>query len=388
LKTAYFDCFSGISGNMALGALLHAGLPLKSLIEELEKLSLPGYRIDAGSSRSGTLTGIDVQVQVEANQPRRNVNEILALIDQSRLSAAVKEKSSRVFRILGEAEARVHGVDLSEVHFHEVGAVDAIVDIVGTVAGLERLGIGRIVASPVNVGSGTVKTEHGLLPVPAPATALLLTGKPTYADGEALERTTPTGAALLAGLADGFGGQPAMKVRSIGYGLGSMESRDRPNCLRIMIGEEVSGAADTCWLIESNIDDMTPELFGHVMERLLAAGALDVFFTPIQMKKNRPAVRIGLLAPEGREEELGKLLFRETTAIGLRRSRVYREKLDRKTIHVETQYGEVPVKIGLLDGAVVNRAPEYDVCRSLALEKDLPLKEIMDAAREAAGRVL
>jgi len=373
---------------MALGALLHAGLPTEALVEELDKLPVKGYRIDAASSRRGRLTGIHVQVRVGENQPRRNLKEILALIHQSSLSPAVKEKSGRVFRLLGEAEARIHGVDPSEVHFHEVGAVDAIVDIVGTVAGLERLGIERIVASPVNVGSGTVETEHGLLPVPAPATALLLTGKPTYADGEAREWTTPTGAALLTGLADGFGGQPGMKVRSIGYGLGSRESSDRPNCLRIMIGEETADTADTCWLIETNIDDMTPELFGHVMERLLDEGALDVFFTPIQMKKNRPAVRIGLLAPEGREQHLQQLLFRETTAIGLRRSRVYREKLDRRTIHVETRYGEIPVKIGLLDGAIVNRAPEYDVCRKLALEKGLPLKEIMDTARAAAGRTL
>lgn len=384
MKTAYFDCFSGISGNMALGALLHAGLPREVLFKELKKLSLKGYRIETTPSLRGSLTGIHVEVTAEEKQPRRNLEEILTLIDQSRLSPAVKEKSGKIFQLLGQAEARIHGVDLSEVHFHEVGAVDAIIDIVGTVAGLERIGIQRIVASPVNVGSGTVRTEHGLLPVPAPATAYLLRGKPTYAAGEAMERTTPTGAALLAGLADTFGEQPGMEVTSIGYGLGNRESSDRPNCLRIMIGEEIADTTDTCWFIETNIDDMPPELFGHTMERLLEEGALDVFFTPIQMKKNRPAVRIGLLAPEGRERHLQKILFRETTAIGLRRSRVLREKLVRKTVHVETKYGEVPVKVGLLDGTVVNRAPEYDACRKLAREQNLPLKEIMETALAAA----
>ncbi len=386
MKTAYFDCFSGISGNMALGALLHAGLPPEVLIEELKKLSLKGYRIEPTSSRRGFLAGIHVEITVEENQPRRNLEEILTLIDQSTLSPAVKEKSGKIFRLLGQAEAQVHGMEFSQVHLHEVGAVDAMVDIVGTIAGLEQLGIERIVASPVNVGSGTVRTEHGLLPVPAPATALLLQGKPTYAAGEAREWTTPTGAALLAGLVDAFGGQPEMVVTSIGYGLGSRKSSDRPNCLRVMIGEEVADTTDTCWLIETNIDDMTPELFGHVMERLLEAGALDVFFTPIQMKKGRPAVQIGLLAPEGREQHLQKLLFRETTAIGLRRSSVLREILDRKTIEVETKYGMVPVKIGLLEGTVVNTSPEYDACRRLAREKNLPLKEIMQAALEAARR--
>ncbi len=387
MKTAYFDCFAGISGNMALGALLHAGLPRKTLVEELDKLSLTGYRIEPTSSRRGALAGIHVEVSVEENQPRRNLDKILSLIDQSRLSPAVKEKSGKLFRLLGEAEAWVHGMELPQVHFHEVGAVDAIVDIVGTVAGLDRMGIEKIVASPVNVGSGTVRTEHGLLPVPAPATAHLLREKPTYAAGEAREWTTPTGAVLLAGLADSFGGQPGMEVTSIGYGLGSAETEERPNCLRIMIGEEVSGTADTCWLIETNIDDMTPELFGHVMERLLEEGALDVFFTPIQMKKGRPAVQIGLLAPEGKERHLQKLLFRETTAIGLRRNRVLREKLLRKTIHVETEYGEIPVKVGILDGTVVNAAPEYDACRALARKHNLPLKEIMEIALAAARSI-
>jgi uncharacterized protein (TIGR00299 family) protein len=388
LKTAYFDCFSGISGNMTLGALLHAGLPKKVLLAELKKLPLSGYAIDVETSLRGSLSGTHVTVLVNKKQPKRNLGDILALIEKSRLSPEIKKKSGKVFRLLGRAEAEVHGTDLSSVHFHEVGAVDSIVDIVGSIIGLRELGIGKIVASPVNVGKGTVKSKHGVLPVPAPATAFLLKGKQTYSEGERMELTTPTGAALLAGLASSFGEQPLMKVERIGYGLGSADLKAWPNCLRLMVGEEPSSSQDTCWMIETNIDDMNPELYGHVMDRFFEKGALDVFFTPILMKKGRPAIRLGLLAPIGKEEELVEILFRETTAIGIRRTRVLREKLLRKTIHVVTEHGEVPVKISFLNGDVVNRSPEYEACRELARAKGVPLKEIYRAALRATENQL
>jgi uncharacterized protein (TIGR00299 family) protein len=386
VKIAYLDCFSGISGDMTLGALLHAGLQKEILLSELAKLDLTGYTVESESAKRGSISGVRVQVIVEENQPGRNLAEILELIDKSGLSKSVKEKSSRVFKLLGQAEAEVHGVDLSAVHFHEVGAVDSIVDIVGSVIGMESLGIHRIISSPVNVGKGTVKTQHGTLPVPAPATTLLLKGKPSYARGVSMELTTPTGAAILAGLCEVFGDQPLMQVEHTGYGLGSADTPEWPNCLRILIGEQSGLHQDRCWMIESNIDDMNPELYEFVMERLFTEGALDVFSTPIVMKKGRPATRISVLSPTGKEDALIKTLFRETTAIGVRRYPVERDKLIRKIIPVKTCYGEVPVKFGYLGDEVVNTSPEYEACRKLAKEMKVPLKkvynEVLRAARE------
>lgn len=384
MKIAYLDCFSGISGNMALGALLHAGLEKEILLSELDKLDLSGYRIQTQPSRRCTISGIFFQVIVEKEQPERNLEEILALIDKSRLSEQVREQSRAIFQLLGEAEARVHGLDLSAVHFHEVGAVDSIVDIVGSVVGMEALGIARLVASPVNLGKGTVATRHGTIPVPAPATLALLKGKPTYSAGPSMELTTPTGASLLAGLARDFGEQPLMRIEAIGYGLGSADPSGWPNCLRILIGEESERNQDHCWMIESNIDDMNPELYGFVMDRLFAEGALDVFLTPIIMKKARPATRLSVLAPPGKEEALTKVLFLETTAIGMRRYRVERRKLSREVLRVRTPYGEVPVKIAYFQGEVVTCSPEYEACRKLAAQKGVPLKRVYEEALHAA----
>ena len=386
MSIAYLDCFSGISGDMTLGALLHAGLKEEVLFSELKKLNLSGYRIEIQSSKRGSISGNRVDVIIDKAQPARNLHEILSLINGSSLSHEVKEKSNRIFQLLGKAESEVHNVDISSVHFHEVGAVDALIDIVGTAIGMESLGIHRIIASPVNVGSGTVKTEHGILPVPAPATLSLLKGKPTYAGGISMELTTPTGAAILAGLVQDFSGQPLMKVERVGYGLGKTDLPGWPNCLRILIGEEDIPARrqDRCWMIESNIDDMNPEIYGFVMDRLFAEGALDVFFTPIIMKKGRPATRISVLSPEGRMDALIKIIFQETTAIGVRRYRIERDTLERKIIGVTTPYGEVPVKIAYLGMEAVNLSPEYEVCRRLASEQKVPLKQVYNEAMSAA----
>ena len=386
MSIAYLDCFSGISGDMTLGALVHAGLKEDLLCLELKKLNLSGYRIEIQSSKRGSISGNRVDVIIDKAQPARNLQDILCLIDGSSLSPGVKEKSKRIFQLLGTAESEVHHVDISSIHFHEIGAVDSIIDIVGTVAGMESLGIRRVTASPVNVGSGTVKTEHGILPVPAPATLSLLKGKPTYAGGISMELTTPTGAAILAGLAQDFSVQPLMKIERIGYGLGKADLPGWPNCLRILIGEEDIPARrqDRCWMIESNIDDMNPEIYGFVMDRLFAEGALDVFFTPIIMKKGRPATRISVLSPEGMEHALVNIIFQETTAIGVRRYSVEREKLERKMIRVATPYGEVPVKIAYLGMEAVNLSPEYEVCRRLASEQKVPLKQVYNEAMSAA----
>jgi uncharacterized protein (TIGR00299 family) protein len=384
LKVAYLDCFSGISGNMTLGALLHAGLDQQVLLSALQNLSLSGYHIETKHVKRGTISGIHCEVQVDGKQPTRNLPAILSIIEESGLPPAVKERSCKIFQLLAAAEATVHGQELTEVHFHEVGAVDSIVDIVGSVIGFDSLGIQKVQASAVNLGSGVVNTQHGTLPVPAPASVELLKGKPTYTAGPALELTTPTGAAIVAGMVEAFGGQPLMKVEQLGYGMGTADPPEWSNSLRIMIGETDQAAEDFCWMIESNIDDMNPEIYGYVMDKLFAQGALDVFLTPIIMKKGRYATRISVLSPSGKEAELIKTLFLETTAIGLRRYRVERSRLERKSISVETPFGEVSVKIGILEGAVVNQSPEYEICRKLALEKDVPLKEVYQAALRAA----
>lgn len=384
MKAAYLDCFSGISGNMTLGALLHAGLDADVLRRELARLPLAGYTVKTTELTRGSITGVYCDVVVEDKQPARNLKAILAIIEASTLSSKIQEKSRKIFELLGEAEALIHGVDISEVHFHEVGAVDSIVDIVGAVVGFDSLGIDRVEASPVNVGQGTVKTAHGTLPVPAPATVALLKGKPSYAAGPQLELTTPTGAAILAGLCAGFGGQPLMQVEQVGYGLGSADPPGWPNSLRIIIGETDAASNDFCWMIESNIDDMNPELYGHVMDLLFERGALDVFLTPMVMKKGRPATRISVLAPLDREEKMARTLLLETTALGVRRYRIERRMLTRQSVTVETEFGTLAVKIGILNGAVVNRAPEYEVCRRVAREKGVPLKEVYEAAIRAA----
>jgi uncharacterized protein (TIGR00299 family) protein len=384
VKIGYLDCFSGISGDMTLAALIHAGLPEDALLSELKKLDLPGYRVEILRAKRGAIVGTQVRVHVDPGHPERDLNEILSLIDRSGLSRKIKEKSKQIFLGLGKAEAEVHGTDLSSVTFHEVGAVDSIVDIVGSVIGIDKLGIQCLTASPVNVGKGAVDTKHGILPVPTPATVLLLKGKPTYSQGPSMELTTPTGAAILAGLAQEFGDLPMMQVEQIGYGFGSTERPDWPNALRILIGERSSMEKDSCWMIESNIDDMNPETYGYLMERLFEEGALDAFFTPIVMKKGRPAIRVSILSPQGKEENLVRTLFVETTSIGVRRYRVERDKLKRDVIQVETPFGSVAVKIGLMDDEVVNFSPEYEDCRKLAKEKDVPFKEVFSEALRAA----
>ena len=314
----------------------------------------------------------------------RSLADIYQLIAGSSLSAPGKARAKELFARLGEAEAEIHGTSMDKVHLHEVGALDSIIDIVGTVYALETLGVDRIVSSPLNVGSGSIRSAHGLYPVPAPATARLLAGAPIYSGPQQAEMVTPTGALLITGYAGSYGSVPAMRLTKTAYGAGSRDFHDTPNVLRVMIGEADSTApSHSVVVIEADIDDMNPQIFGALMDRLLAEGALDVFYTPIQMKKNRPGVLLSVLCAEADADKFAALVLRETSAFGVRRTIAQRRKLQREWTNVKTSFGEIKVKLGKLDGKVVQAAPEFESCRVLAENAGVPLKSVYDAALRA-----
>ncbi len=387
MRIAYFDCFSGASGDMILGALLDAGLPLAALRRELAKLRLHGFRLKTRRVTRGGLAGTKLDVVCDAHDhEHRRLSHILRILSRSGLSARVKRDASGVFRRLAEAEAKVHGTSIEEIHFHEVGAVDAIVDVVGACVALEKLGVERVVASPLPTGTGFVDCAHGRLPVPAPATAELLTGFPVAASDVEAELTTPTGAAILTTLADSFGPRPAMTPARVGLGAGSREIPRTPNLLRVFIGESVPRAgSDRVRILETNLDDLSPQVFETVMEKLFAAGALDAWTEPIQMKKGRPAVKLCVLAPDALRATVEEILFRETTTFGVRSTEVERSTLAREFARVTTAFGDLTVKLGLLAGRVVTVAPEYEDVKRAAAAHGVPLRAVMDEAREAAG---
>ena len=386
MTIAYFDCFSGISGDMTLGALVDAGLPIEVLRSELAKLNLPGYTITSEQVRRSGLAATKVHVVLdEKEQPSRHLSDIQKIINGSTLSPAIKQKSLSIFQRLAEVEAKVHGTTPEKVHFHEVGAVDALVDIVGSVIGLDHLGITEIIGSPVNVGSGTVHTAHGKLPVPAPATAELLRNIPLYSSSITFELTTPTGAAIISTLASSFGPLPQMTMNRIAYGAGNKDIPGQPNVLRLMIGEPVSAyEEDTSIVIESNIDDMNPQIYGHLIDTLMSKGAHDVYLTPIIMKKGRPAILLSVLTDKSKSAEVLDTIFRETTSIGVRIQEVGRKKLSREIRTVETPYGKVRVKISRRGDEIMTITPEYEDCKKLAEEKQVPLKTVMDEAKARA----
>ena len=385
MRLAYFDTCSGASGDMVVGSLIDAGLAVDLLQAELAKLDLGGYAVTAERVQKNGLAAVQFNVEVEGHghHHHRGLSDILALIAASSLAAAVKENASRVFTRLGEAEAAVHGVSTDDVHFHEVGAVDSIVDIVGAAIGLEALGVKRIVSGPLRFGTGTVQAAHGTLPVPAPATVRLAEGfhvEHTVVEGEL---TTPTGAAILTALADAFGPPPAMTLAQVGIGAGRRDHPDRANVLRVLIGEPAVTAADRVVVLEANIDDAPAEIIGHAAERLFEAGALDVFTVPVQMKKSRPGTLLSVIARPADREKLEHIIFRETTTLGIRRREEDRSTLERRTVEVQVHGATLRVKLGLLGGDVINIAPEYEDCAHLARERDLPLCEVYAAARAA-----
>ena len=440
-RILYLDCFSGASGDMLAGALVDAGVPFGVLAATVDSLGLDGVRIVServdrsgiGAARfrvtvdgeaadaqaaggHGQVDGLDDEhghtdghehghahggERVHAHHDagshthghahahdrehrHRGLTEINGIVGRSSLSPAGKARASRLFRRLAEVEAGIHQVPVEEVHLHEVGAVDSIVDVVAAVSALEWLAPDRVVASALNVGSGTVECAHGVLPVPAPATAALLIGVPTYAQGPPAELVTPTGALLVTEYADAYGSAPPMQVERIGYGAGDRNPAGRPNVLRALVGAgSGNGTLERVVVLECQIDDMNPQLYGALMDRLAAAGALDVFYAPIQMKKNRPGTLVTVLAPPGRRAALADVLFRESTTIGVRVTETERERLDREEVAVDTPIGPVRIKVARRGGAVRNAAPEFDDCARLAAEQGLSIKDVQAIAVKA-----
>ena len=404
-RVLYFDCFSGISGDMALGALLDAGLPFDDLKAALGSLALGDAHVHArkvlragvsatkfsvhehpGGDAPHSQDSHDQDHHVQgsaphAAHPHRHLSAINKLIDTSALSATARERAKQMFRRLGEAEAAIHQMPIEKVHLHEVGALDSIIDIVGIAFAMEWAAADRVVCSPLNVGGGMVDSAHGRFPVPAPATVALLGDAPVYSGAVQKELVTPTGALIATSYASSFGPIPAMSIERVGYGAGDRDEPATPNVLRVMIGRaETGGSTERVCVIECEIDDMNPQIFGVVMERLYAAGALEVFYVPVQMKKNRPGTLLSVVAPPEQRSRMTEVIFRETTTIGLRYSQVDRECLDRQIVPVETPLGTVRFKIASRGGDVINAVPEFEDCAKLAAAHNLPVKEVQALA--------
>jgi uncharacterized protein (TIGR00299 family) protein len=381
MKVAYFDCFSGASGDMILGSLLDAGLDINDLKKELSKLNLSGYEILTKKENRKGISGIKFSVKLMHDHKHRNLDDICQIIDTSSIDNDVKNQSKSIFQRLAVTEAKIHDKSVDEIHFHEVGAVDAIVDIVGTVVGLRLLRIQEVHSSRLHLGTGFVECAHGTLPVPAPATLELVKGIPVYSTGIEEELVTPTGAAILSTLSRSFGQIPCMRIEKSGYGLGSRDI-SIPNVLRVIIGEtEKDLEEDTVQLIETNIDDMNPQFYDHVMELLYHNGAKEVFLTPVYMKKNRPGTLLSAIASPENVDSLVHVILRETTTLGVRISDVKKRKiLTRKSALIETELGKVRVKISG-NGDKKTIQPEYEDCKKLAKKHNIPIREVFDEVK-------
>lgn len=375
MRICYFDAFAGISGDMTVGALADSGADQRLLAETLNSL-VTGAKVRFERTRRAGLAATKFVVEIADGRPQRvrHLPEILELIDRASLPEPVKQDASAIFRRLGEVEAAVHDIPLEQVHFHEVGAIDSIIDIVGAALGLHLLQIDAVYCSPVNVGRGTVRTEHGVLPVPAPATARLLENRPIYSQGPEFELTTPTGAAIVSTLARAFGPLPAVTLRAVGYGAGDQEFPGFPNVLRVLVGElSMAKEATEVAVIEANIDDASPQLLAHAVDQLLSSGALDASLTPLVMKKGRPGVLLRVITRVEDSEQLAERVLQETTSLGVRIYRAERRVRPRETVEVDTPYGKARVKVAS-DGSF---APEYEDCRRLAIASGVPLKQIL-----------
>jgi hypothetical protein len=391
MKVVYFDCPSGASGDMILGALVDAGVPIDDLRAELSKLALGGWDIAARTVRKGAFraTKVDVHVTHDTPHPHRGLADIGAILAASALDAHVRDGAARIFARLAEAEARAHGTTPDTVHFHDVGAVDAIIDVTGSVIALSLLGAQEIHVSALPVGGGFVKGPHGKIPVPAPGTAELVRGFPVIDPGIAAELVTPTGAAILTTLARGAGRMPAMTVAAVGYGAGTMDLPGTPNVLRCFVGETATAPEqETIAQVETTIDDMSPQLYEPLIDRLLEGGALDVFLTPVIMKRSRPGVVLTALCPPERVGDVARLLFEETSTIGVRWSEWQRARLAREVVTLTTSYGAIPFKVSRLGERVVTVTPEFADVARVAREKSLPVREVLEQARAEGRRLL
>ncbi len=387
-RTLYLDCFAGASGDMFIGALIDCGLDFDLLKSELEKLKVTGYELSLTRvDRSGiSASKFDVHLHGHHHH-HRALSEIKQMIASSSFSDRIKGRAQKIFQRIGEAEAKIHNIPVESVHFHEVGAIDSIVDVVGACIGLDTLNIEKIFSSALHVGSGTFQCAHGTYPVPGPATAELLRGVPIYSKEIEGELVTPTGAAIISTMASGYGPMPMMKIERIGYGAGTRTYPKFPNVLRAVIGEleeDADHTPTTINVIEANIDDLSPQVFGHLMEKVLAAGALDIFYTPVQMKKNRPGVLLTLLCKPEDRERMCEIVFRETTTLGVRYRNEQREILKREFATVETPYGRIRIKVSRAkDGRVMNYSPEFEDCRAAAEMHNVGLRDVQIAALKA-----
>jgi len=391
MKIAYFDCFSGISGDMTVGALLDAGLKIEILEKELKKLGLSGYQLEVNKVTKKGISATQFKVKIKEEGVERRFKDILDILEKSKLDEEIKKETKKIFFNIAQAESKIHQKDIDKIHFHEIGGLDSIIDITSAVIGIKTLGIEEIYSSALPVGKGFVKCAHGVIPVPAPATLELLKNIPTYSGGIESEMITPTGAAIIGTLAKSFGKRPLMKIEKIGYGAGEKEFTI-PNLLRVSIGEKMlkdenikdGYVSDEAVLIETNIDDMNPEFYDYIMEKLFSKGALDVFLTPIQMKKNRPAHMLSIIVYEQNLKEILEVLFSESTTLGVRIKEIKRLRLAQQNFIAETKYGKIRVKVGIFKGEIKNIAPEYEDCKKMAKQHQVPLKEVYEEAKKVA----
>ncbi len=391
MKIAYFDCFSGISGDMTVGALLDAGLKIEILEKELKKLGLSGYRLEVNKVLKKGISATQFKVKIKEERVERRFKDILTILEESKLDEEIKKETKKIFFNIAQAESKIHQKDIDKIHFHEIGGLDSIIDITSVVIGIKTLGIEEIHSSALPMGKGFVKCAHGVIPVPAPATLELLKNIPTYSGGIESEMITPTGAGIISTLAKSFGKRPLMKIERIGYGAGEKEFTI-PNLLRISIGEKIlkdenskdGYVSDEAVLIETNIDDMNPEFYDYIIDKLFSQGALDVFLTPIQMKKNRPAHMLSIIVYEQNLKEILEVLFSESTTLGVRIREIKRLKLSQQNFIAETKYGKIKVKVGIFKGEIKNIAPEYEDCKKMAEQHKVPLKEVYEETKKVA----
>ena len=391
MKIAYFDCFSGISGDMTVGALLDAGLEIETLEKELKKLGLSGYQLEVNKVVKKGISATQFKVKIKEEGVERRFKDILTIFEKSKLDEEIKKETKKIFFNIAQAESKIHQKDIDKIHFHEIGGLDSIIDVTAAVIGIKTLGIEEIHSSALPVGKGFVKCAHGVIPVPAPATLELLKNIPTYSGGIESEMITPTGAAIIGTLAKSFGERPLMKIERIGYGAGEKEFTI-PNLLRVSIGEKIlkdenlkdGYVSDEAVLIETNIDDMNPEFYDYIMDKLFSQGALDVFLTPIQMKKNRPAHMLSIIGYEQNLKEILEVLFSEATTLGVRIREIKRLRLAQQNFIAETKYGKIRVKVGIFKREIKNIAPEYEDCKKMAKQHQVPLKEVYGEAKKIA----